>query len=46
MMKMRNVVTSVTRRKIPQLVNKRVRYRRGPLGHGGMTYRIILPPEK
>jgi hypothetical protein len=45
-MKMRNVVTSATRRAIPRQVNKRVRYRREPLGFGGLTYRITLPPEK
>ena len=39
-------ITTATRRQIPQMVNKRVRYRHEPLGFGGITYRIILPPEK
>ena len=39
-------ITSVTRRQIPHMVNKRVRYRHAPMGFGGMTYRMIIPPGK
>jgi hypothetical protein len=40
-----NPAISMTRRQIPP-VDKRARYRRGPLPPGWTSYRITLPPEK